>query len=107
MLYEVITLPVTLALDRGGLVGADGPTHHGVFDLSYLRHIPNLVFMVPRDENVLRHAMATALKHDGPFAYRYPRGAGLGLEPQAPRPVPVGKGEKLRDGQDGVSYNFV
>jgi 1-deoxy-D-xylulose-5-phosphate synthase len=95
-------LPVTFALDRGGLVGADGPTHHGVFDLSYLRHIPNLVFMVPRDENLLRHAMATALDFDGPFAFRYPRGAGSGAAPAAPKVLPIGRGEKLRNGSDGV-----
>jgi len=97
-------LPVTFALDRGGLVGADGPTHHGVFDFSYLRHIPNLVFMVPRDENTLRHAMATALHFDGPFAYRYPRGAGVGVEAESPKALPIGKGEKLRDGKDGVLF---
>lgn len=97
-------LPVTFALDRGGLVGADGPTHHGVFDFSYLRHIPNMVFMVPRDENLLRHAMATALAFDGPFAYRYPRGAGTGVTPEKPRPVAIGQGEKLREGQDGVIF---
>ncbi len=73
-------LPVTFALDRGGLVGADGPTHHGVFDFSYLRHIPNLMIMIPRDENYLRHAVATALNFNGPFAYRYPRGAGSGVD---------------------------
>ena len=67
-------LPVMFALDRGGLVGADGPTHHGAFDLSYLRPIPNLVFMVPRDEIELQRAMVTSLAHDGPFAFRYPRG---------------------------------
>jgi 1-deoxy-D-xylulose-5-phosphate synthase len=97
-------LPVTFALDRGGLVGADGPTHHGVFDLSYLRHLPNLVFMIPRDENQLRHAMATALAFDGPFAYRYPRGAGTGVAPEKPRPLVVGQGEKLREGKDGVVF---
>jgi 1-deoxy-D-xylulose-5-phosphate synthase len=97
-------LPVTFALDRGGLVGADGPTHHGVFDLSYLRHLPNLVFMIPRDENQLRHAMATALAFDGPFAYRYPRGTGTGVAPEKPRPLVVGQGEKLREGKDGVVF---
>ncbi len=97
-------LPVTFALDRSGLVGADGPTHHGVFDFSYLRHIPNLIFMVPRDENQLRHAMATALDYDGPFAYRYPRGAGLGVELVAPKAVAIGRGEKIRDGKDGVIF---
>jgi 1-deoxy-D-xylulose-5-phosphate synthase len=97
-------LPVTFALDRGGLVGADGPTHHGVFDLSFLRHIPNMVFMVPRDENYLRHAVATALKFNGPFAYRYPRGAGTGVAPAKPRPLVVGQGERLREGKDGVIF---
>ena len=97
-------LPVTFSLDRGGLVGADGPTHHGVFDFSYLRHIPNLVFMVPRDENYLRHAVVTALNFNGPFAYRYPRGAGTGVEPVKPCSLVVGKGEKLREGKDGVIF---
>ncbi len=97
-------LPVTFSLDRGGLVGADGPTHHGVFDLSYLRHIPNMIFMVPRDENFLRHAVATALSVNGPFAYRYPRGAGTGVTPVKPSQLVVGQGEKLREGQDGVIF---
>ncbi|MCK4509068.1 MAG: 1-deoxy-D-xylulose-5-phosphate synthase [Desulfuromonadales bacterium] len=97
-------LPVTFCLDRGGLVGADGPTHHGVFDLSYLRHIPNMVFMVPRDENYLRHAAITALNFDGPFAFRYPRGAGTGVAMVEPQPLVVGQGEKLREGKDGVIF---
>ena len=96
-------LPVTFAMDRGGLVGADGPTHHGVFDYSYLRHMPNLTFVAPRDEVELRRAMATALAAEGPFAYRYPRGSGLGLDLEATaEPLPVGRGEKLREGSDGV-----
>jgi 1-deoxy-D-xylulose-5-phosphate synthase len=96
-------LPVTFAMDRGGLVGADGPTHHGVFDYSYMRHIPNLTFVAPRDEVELRRAMATALEAEGPFAYRYPRGNGLGLDCSRPaEPLPVGRGEKLREGNDGV-----
>jgi 1-deoxy-D-xylulose-5-phosphate synthase len=96
-------LPVSFALDRGGLVGADGPTHHGVFDFSYLRHIPNLTLMAPRDEQALRRAMATALVVDGPLAYRYPRGNGLGLALDGPyEALPLGSGEKLRDGSDGV-----
>ncbi|MDY0270333.1 1-deoxy-D-xylulose-5-phosphate synthase [Trichloromonas sp.] len=95
-------LPVTFALDRGGLVGADGPTHHGVFDLSYLRHIPNLVVMAPRDEIELRRAIRTSLVTDGPFAYRYPRGAALGLPvPEVVEALDIGRGEKLRAGTDG------
>jgi 1-deoxy-D-xylulose-5-phosphate synthase len=94
-------LPVTFALDRGGLVGADGPTHHGVFDYSFLRHIPNLVFCSPRNEIDLQRAMATAAAYDGPFAYRYPRGTGQGLKlSDDPKPFEIGKGELLRDGKD-------
>ncbi len=98
-------LPVTFAMDRGGLVGADGPTHHGVFDYSYLRHIPNLTFMAPRDENELRRAMVTALGAAGPFAYRYPRGNGIGVPlEENPQPLAIGRGEKLRDGRHGVIF---
>jgi 1-deoxy-D-xylulose-5-phosphate synthase len=90
-------LPVAFALDRGGLVGADGKTHQGAFDLSYLRCVPNLVVMAPSDENELRHALATALHHDGPVAFRFPRGAGLGLPlDPSPAPVPIGKARVLR-----------
>jgi 1-deoxy-D-xylulose-5-phosphate synthase len=96
-------LPVIFALDRGGLVGADGPTHHGSFDLSFLRPIPNLTVMAPRDEHELRRALATALAHDGPFALRYPRGAGAGVDlGQLVEPFGIGCGEKLRDGRHGV-----
>ena len=97
-------LPVTFALDRGGLVGADGPTHHGVFDFSYLRHIPNLVFMVPRDENYLRHAVVTASQCNGPFAFRYPRSSGTGVTPEKARSLVLGQGEKLSEGKDGVIF---
>jgi 1-deoxy-D-xylulose-5-phosphate synthase len=98
-------LPVTFAIDRGGLVGADGPTHHGVFDFSYLRHIPNMVVMAPRDEVELSRAVVTGPTVEGPFAYRYPRGRGLGLPLDSPpRPVPIGRGETLRDGSDGVIF---
>ena len=96
-------LPVTFAIDRGGLVGADGPTHHGSFDLSFLRPIPNLVCMVPRDEHELRRALATSMAYDGPFAFRYPRGSGLGMNLDCKiEPVEIGQGEKLRDGSDAV-----
>ena len=79
-------LPVTFALDRGGLVGADGKTHQGAFDLSYLRCVPNMVVMAPADENEMRHMLATALAHDGPAAFRFPRGSGVGV-PLDPSPV--------------------
>jgi 1-deoxy-D-xylulose-5-phosphate synthase len=92
-------LPVTFALDRAGLVGADGPTHHGAFDLAYLRAIPNLVIAAPRDENQLQHLLATGVDHDGPFALRFPRGAVVpaALDPD-PKPLPIGRGELLREG---------
>ncbi len=96
-------LPVSFALDRSGLVGADGPTHHGVFDLSFLRHIPNLVLMAPRNEFELKRAMKTAVEFDGPFAYRYPRGNGDGLPLVQPvESLPIGKGEILREGKDAA-----
>ncbi len=93
-------LPVLLALDRAGVVGEDGETHHGLFDLAYLRHIPNMSIMAPRDENMLRHAVVTALNHRGPVALRYPRGKGTGAPPETPRLLPWGKGELLRQGRD-------
>jgi 1-deoxy-D-xylulose-5-phosphate synthase len=95
-------LPVVLAVDRGGLVGEDGPTHHGVFDLSYLRMIPGMVVMAPKDEAELQRMLVTALhREDGPSALRYPRGAGLGVPLLAePEPLPLGKGEILREGSD-------
>ncbi|MCU0601802.1 MAG: 1-deoxy-D-xylulose-5-phosphate synthase [Desulfobacterales bacterium] len=94
-------LPVILALDRGGLVGEDGPTHHGIFDLSFLRSLPNMVVMAPRDENELRRMMLTALQHDGPIAFRYPRGSAAGV-PLGPvlTPVPIGKAKVLAEGGD-------
>jgi len=94
-------LPVVFALDRAGLVGADGPTHHGTLDIAYLRVIPNLVIAAPRDENQLQHLLATGLESDKPFALRFPRGASLGVElDEEPRALPVGKGECLREGND-------
>jgi len=94
-------LPVTFALDRAGLVGADGPTHHGAFDLAYLRLIPHLVVAAPRDENELQHLLATAIECGRPFALRFPRGAATGcaIDPDA-KPLAIGKGELLRDGSD-------
>lgn len=94
-------LHVVFALDRGGLVGEDGPTHHGVFDIAYLRHIPNMVVMAPKDENELRHMLYSALLHDGPIAVRYPRGEGLGVPIDKEfRQIPVGTAESLQEGRD-------
>jgi 1-deoxy-D-xylulose-5-phosphate synthase len=93
-------LPVVFALDRGGLVGADGPTHHGAFDLSYLRCLPNMTVMAPSDENECRQMLYTAFTLDTPSAVRYPRGSGPGVAPvSAMTALPVGKGEVKRRGQ--------
>lgn len=95
-------LNVFFCLDRGGIVGADGPTHHGALDLSYLRCVPDLVIMAPRDENQLVHMLRTGLLYDdGPIAMRYPRGAGTGVEMDPePKALPIGRGEVLREGGD-------
>ena len=94
-------LPVVFCMDRGGLSGDDGPTHHGLFDISYLRSVPNLVHMVPRDEEMLADMMYTAMLHEGPSAIRYPRGTGPASRPKAqPQAVEIGKAEVLRDGSD-------
>ncbi len=93
-------LPVVFALDRAGLVGADGPTHHGAFDFSYLRCIPNMTVMAPADENECRQMLYTAFSVDGPSAVRYPRGAGAGVEVQVPMTaLAVGRGEVRREGR--------
>ncbi|HET7508839.1 MAG TPA: 1-deoxy-D-xylulose-5-phosphate synthase [Solirubrobacterales bacterium] len=93
-------LDVTFAMDRAGLVGDDGPTHHGAFDISYFRPIPNVVLMAPRDEAMLTHMLHTAIAYDGPAALRYPRGAAEGVElPATPELLPVGKGEVLAEGE--------
>ena len=99
----LMDLPVVFALDRGGVVGSDGPTHHGAYDLSYLRVFPNMMVAAPKDENELRNLVATAFTTGHPTAVRYPRGAGYGvaLDPE-PKLLPVGKGEVLRVGKDGV-----
>jgi 1-deoxy-D-xylulose-5-phosphate synthase len=90
-----------LLIDRGGLVGEDGQTHHGHFDVTYLRSLPNMTYMVPKDENELRHMLFTALQHPGPTAIRYPRGRGLGvsIDPEY-RVLPIGESEVVRDGND-------
>ncbi len=98
------SLPVVLCLDRAGLVGEDGATHHGAFDVSYLRHIPNLVLMAPKDEAELQAMLITALEHNGPVAIRYPRGVGVGAAlADAVQPLPLGLGEVLRQGRDAVA----
>jgi 1-deoxy-D-xylulose-5-phosphate synthase len=91
---------VTFAMDRAGLVGDDGPTHHGVFDISYFRPLPNVAVMAPRDEAQLVHMLHTAIAHDGPAALRYPRGAGEGVPlPEKPELIPIGTGETLVQGE--------
>jgi len=97
----VQNLDVTFALDRAGLVGADGATHQGFYDVAYLRALPNLLLMAPKDENELRHMLRTAIEHPGPAAVRYPRGNGFGvpLNPEV-KGVPIGECELLRDGDD-------
>jgi 1-deoxy-D-xylulose-5-phosphate synthase len=93
-------LDVTFAMDRAGLVGDDGPTHHGAFDISYFLPVPNVVVMAPRDEAMLVHMLHTAVAHDGPVALRYPRGAGEGAKlPAKPKLIPVGRGEILAEGE--------
>ncbi len=96
-------LDVTFALDRAGLVGADGATHQGLFDFAYFRSLPNAIVMAPKDENELQHLLATAIEYPGPAAIRFPRGAGLGiaLDPEI-KPLPVGEAELLRDGEDAA-----
>ncbi|PID80387.1 1-deoxy-D-xylulose-5-phosphate synthase, partial [bacterium DOLZORAL124_64_63] len=95
-------LPVVFAIDRAGVVGEDGPTHHGVFDFTYLRMVPNMVVMAPRDEDQLRHMLATALaREEGPSSLRYPRGSGLGVPLEGrPRVLEIGTCEVLAEGED-------
>lgn len=93
-------LPVTFCIDRAGLVGEDGATHHGVFDIAFLRHIPNMTLLAPRDENMLRHCLHTALSHNGPCALRYPRGAAFGVPLEDPlRLLAAGEGEVVLNGE--------
>jgi 1-deoxy-D-xylulose-5-phosphate synthase len=94
-------LPVIFAIDRGGIVGEDGATHHGLFDLSYLRCLPNMVIMAPADENELQHMLATAIEYDGPTAIRYPRGSATGAPVDTEfQSLPLGKGKILANGDD-------
>ena len=103
VVHDVATqnLPVTFCIDRGGLVAEDGTTHHGAFDYAYLRHVPNMVVMAPKDENELQHMMKTCLEFNGPISVRYPRGVSLGVKMDpAPQALPIGKGEILKAGTD-------
>lgn len=96
-------LPVVFALDRAGLVGEDGPTHHGVFDLSFLRDMPNLILAAPADENEMQHLLKTAFEAKAPFVLRYPRGAGFDVPlDKEPKALPIGKGVWLKKGKDAA-----
>lgn len=96
-------LPLVLAMDRGGFVGADGPTHHGLFDFAFLRTVPHLIVMAPKDENELQHMLKTAVACGLPVSLRYPRGKGIGVPlDEAPRALPIGKGELLADPPDAA-----
>jgi 1-deoxy-D-xylulose-5-phosphate synthase len=101
----IMDLPVVFCLDRGGIAGADGPTHHGIYDMAYLRVFPNMVCMAPKDENELRHMLKTAFETCHPTSLRYPRGNGVGvaLDPEL-KSLPVGKGEVMREGTDATIF---
>lgn len=101
-------LNVMFAIDRAGLVGADGETHHGVFDIAYLRHLPNMTILMPKDENELQHMIYTATQYDnGPIAVRYPRGNGYGIKMDKQlRKLPIGKWETLQEGRDVCILTF-
>ncbi len=96
-------LDVTFALDRAGLVGADGATHQGLYDFTYFRMLPGVLVMAPKDENELQHLLKTAIEYPGPAAVRFPRGSGFGvaLDPDV-KPLAIGRGELLRDGSDAA-----
>ncbi|HEX7830242.1 MAG TPA: 1-deoxy-D-xylulose-5-phosphate synthase [Thermoanaerobaculia bacterium] len=101
----IMDLPVFFALDRGGIAGADGPTHHGIYDMAYLRVFPNMICMAPKDENELRHMVKTAFECGHPVSVRYPRGNGQGvaIDPEL-KALPIGKGEVLREGADATIF---
>jgi 1-deoxy-D-xylulose-5-phosphate synthase len=105
LLHDVClqNLDVTFAMDRAGIVGADGPTHHGLLDIAYLRGYPNIILMAPKDEAEMRDMMLTAIDHKGPVALRYPRGNGVGVDISGPpKKIEIGKGEVLREGADAA-----
>jgi 1-deoxy-D-xylulose-5-phosphate synthase len=100
-------LPVLFAIDRAGLVGPDGPTHAGSFDLSYLRCVPNMVIMAPSNENECRQMLTTGFRHEGPAAVRYPRGKGPGVMPaEGLETIPIGKAEVVRTGREVAILAF-
>ena len=100
-------LPVVFCMDRGGLSGDDGPTHHGLFDISYLRSVPSIIHMVPKDEDELADMMYTAMLHHGPSAIRYPRGAGPGVKvKEKPRELAIGVAEVVKDGHDVAIFGL-
>lgn len=99
-------LDVLFAIDRAGIVGADGPTHQGAFDISYMRCIPNLVIMTPSDEQECLDMLTTGYEYQGPASVRYPRGAGVGLELRDPEPIEIGKARTVRDGKKIAFLNF-
>jgi len=103
----LMNLPVTFAMDRAGIVGEDGATHQGMYDIAYLRTLPNMVVMAPKDENEMRHMLKTAVCHNGPAALRYPRGSGLGvpLDPEM-KELEIGKGEVLQEGEDIAIFAY-
>jgi 1-deoxy-D-xylulose-5-phosphate synthase len=101
----IMDLPVVFALDRAGIAGQDGPTHHGIYDMAYLRVFPNMISMAPKDENELRHMLKTAFETGHPTSLRYPRGTGFGVERDAElMSLPVGKGEVMREGSDAAIF---
>ena len=103
----LMNLSVTFAMDRAGIVGEDGATHQGLYDIAFLRTLPNMVVMAPKDENELRHMLKTAIYHQGPAAHRYPRGSGLGvpLDPEI-KALKIGKGEVIQDGSDIAIFAY-
>nr|WP_276513466.1 1-deoxy-D-xylulose-5-phosphate synthase [Brevibacillus halotolerans] len=100
-------LPVVFAVDRAGLVGADGETHQGVYDIAFMRAIPNMVIMAPKDENEMQHMMKTAAEYDGPISFRYPRGNGLGVKmDEELKALPIGQMEVVREGKGVAVLSF-
>jgi 1-deoxy-D-xylulose-5-phosphate synthase len=101
----IMDLPVVFALDRAGIAGQDGPTHHGIYDMAYLRVFPNMICMAPKDENELRHMLKTAFETGHPTSLRYPRGNGFGVPLDAElKSLPIGKGEVLREGSHAAIF---